>query len=609
MSIGFAVLYVSRALTGNAEQALQRSMIEAGTVVDQQCATLVQTMAVNARLVADLPRLKAALDLGDPPTVAPIARDYRLQLGAALLVLTDRNGRVMAVAGDPGTADSAIPLRPEVEQALRGRESTGAWPVGDGVLQVVSVPVTIGPDEILGTLTVGVRLDEVLAQQFRRVTESEIAFAVDGQVRASTLPLDDTPKLAPLLGSEGVQPVQLSAGEYVALRRPLITVLAPPGLPVGQPSQPAAPAGEPVSRQTSQHASQTGQVRATVLLLRSRTDQLRFLGPIRNGLWLVGIIAVFAATIMSYAVARTVTRPLAAITDAMREMSATGDLSRKLARRGTASWADEDAAILASTFDSLTDALAGFQREAAQEERLSALGRLSTVIAHEVRNPLMIIKTSLRAVGREGVSRDEIAQALDDVNEEVARLNRVVNDVLDFAKPIRFDLEACDVNAVCASAEAAARADGEVLRVALRLDPALGPIVTDGERLRGALVNVITNARHAVLARRAREETREEPGTETRTEVPDVEVLTAPTAVNGVPGVRITVRDAGTGVSAEELPRLFDPYFTTKRAGTGLGLAIVRNVIEGLGGSIAVTSRSGGGTVLQIELPSRGESR
>ena len=98
------------------------------------------------------------------------------------------------------------------------------------------------------------------------------------------------------------------------------------------------------------------------------------------------------ATLLSFAVARTITRPLAAITDVMREVAATGDLTRKIALRHGNRWDDEDARLLATTFNTLTDSIARFQREMSQKERLSSLGRLSTVIAHEVRNPLMIIK-------------------------------------------------------------------------------------------------------------------------------------------------------------------------------------------------------------------------
>ena len=205
---------------------------------------------------------------------------------------------------------------------------------------------------------------------------------------------------------------------------------------------------------------------------------------------------------MSYAVARTVTRPLGAITATMREMASTGDLTRRIALSPNARWEDEDARLLATTFNSMTDSIARFQREAAQRERLSSLGRLSTVVAHEIRNPLMIIKTALRSLKQDPVQPAQVRAAVADIDEEVARLNRIVSEVLDFARPIKFELGPVDLNAL---AEDAARAvgatEGPAVEIRLELAANLPPVVTDGERLRLVLVNILTNARHAVLAR------------------------------------------------------------------------------------------------------------
>src|ERR1700730_9218613 len=96
MSIGSAVYFVSRTTTREAEAELQRGLIEAGTLVDQQTANLVRTSTVMARLVADLPKLKAAVADSDPPTTRPLALDYQQELGAALLVVTNRKGQVLA---------------------------------------------------------------------------------------------------------------------------------------------------------------------------------------------------------------------------------------------------------------------------------------------------------------------------------------------------------------------------------------------------------------------------------------------------------------------------------------------------------------------------------
>jgi signal transduction histidine kinase len=565
VSIATAVYFVSRTATAAAEAELQRGLIEAGALVDQQCATLVETFTVMARLVADSPRLKAAVDTVDPPTVQPVADEYRGMLHAASLVLTGRNGKLLAEAGDVNVSETTVAALPEIRQSLAGRESSGFWPHADGMLHVITVPITIGLEspEIMGVLAIGFRLDNELAAQFKRATESDIAFAVDGRVRASTLSADDRDRLTQLLRGGGVQTIALGDGEYVALRRPLVNSAAP-----------------------------VSATSPSVLLLRSRTERLRFLNSIHTGLGIVGMLAVLAATILSYAVARTITRPLATITGVMREMSATGDLTRKISVGPTSSWDDEDAKLLASTFNTLTDSIARFQREGAQRERLSSLGRLSTVIAHEIRNPLMIIKGSLRTLGNQNASRAETAQALADVDEEVARLNRIVNDVLDFARPIRFEYASADVNALCRDAAQSTRQGHEWMEVQIRLDPALRPMVTDADRLRTALVNILANARQAVAARAA----------QSTPTAPDIQLSTDA----GMPGwVRIAIRDHGVGVKPEDAARVFDPYFTTKRTGSGLGLAIAKNIVEGLGGSLALESEPGVGTEIRIDIPSR----
>ena len=125
LSIGAAVYFVSRTTTREAEAELQRGLLEAGTLVDEQCATLVRTLTVMARLVADDPRLKAAVDTADPPTVLPLARGYQEQLNAALMILTDKNAHVLAELGDLDIAEGGVRALPEIQQALSGHEAGG----------------------------------------------------------------------------------------------------------------------------------------------------------------------------------------------------------------------------------------------------------------------------------------------------------------------------------------------------------------------------------------------------------------------------------------------------------------------------------------------------
>jgi signal transduction histidine kinase len=107
-------------------------------------------------------------------------------------------------------------------------------------------------------------------------------------------------------------------------------------------------------------------------------------------------------------------------------------------------------------------------------------------------------------------------------------------------------------------------------------------VTTDAERLRIALVNMLVNARHAA--------TDDGGGVTIKTAVRDGRAT-------------ITIGDRGVGIAPEDLPHIFDPYFTTKRGGTGLGLPIAKNIVEGLGGSVNVSSAVGRGTDIDIELP------
>jgi two-component system sensor histidine kinase HydH len=323
------------------------------------------------------------------------------------------------------------------------------------------------------------------------------------------------------------------------------------------------------------------------LILRSRTEHVRFLRTIHTELEVTAVVAVLLATLLSFGVARTITRPLAAITDVMRDVAATGDLTRKIVLRGGRRWDDEDARLMATTFNTLTDSIARFQREISQKERLTSLGRLSTVIAHEVRNPLMIIKASLHTLVQSGAHAAAIHEAVADINEEVARLNRIVNEVLDFARPIQFELAPTDVNALCRDSAAASEKGAPGASIHLDLDPNLPMATTDGERLRIALVNMLVNARHAVNGHGA------------GADIPPVTLKTEASHDRAA----ITISDRGAGIDVRDLPHVFDPYFTTKRGGTGLGLPIAKNIVEGLGGAITVSSVPGRGTDIRVEIP------
>ncbi len=597
LSIGAAIYVVNVRVTRQAEAALQREIVATGALVDQLRTTRTQTFTTMARLIADTPKLKAAAYENDPQTVQVAVTDIQglLTLHPNLLLVTNNSGGVLTTVGASPRAADVVAHQPAVREALAGRESVSLLPQANGMLQLVTVPITIDltHPEMLGTLSVGFLLDDAVADQLKAMTGSDIAFGMDGQILATTLPQERRTTLASLLRQPPVNDIRIGGEDYVVLPRQLTSS-----------GDAADVARGPVA-----------------LILRSRTEQLAGLQAIHAGLIVTAIVAVILATLLSFTVARTITRPLAAITDVMREVAATGDLTRKIALLQSHRWDDEDARLLATTFNTLTDSIARFQREMSQKERLSSLGGLSTVIAHEIRNPLMIIRASLHALRQPDVTAVTLREAVADIDDEVTRLNRIVNEVLDFARPIRFEPASTDLNALCRESAAAAEASGPGAAIHLMLGPSVPPVTTDAERLRIALVNMLVNARHAVAAHDSTHSSRPElvGGREPAlagSKRPGLHVSDAERVLSDAPDALVTLRtetrgdrvsiaiaDRGVGIDPADLPRVFDPYFTTKRGGTGLGLAIAKNIVEGLGGAIAVTSTPGRGTEIRIDLP------
>jgi signal transduction histidine kinase len=569
LSIAVALYLVNVRLRGELERQLQREILATGAIVEQLGTTQAQQFTMMARLIADAPKLKAAVDTNDPATVQDTLDGYQSEVHSHLLVVTNRDGQQLASVGVGPAVARKLAALPSVREATSGKETSALLPQQDGVLQLVSVPIVVGIErpDLLGTLSVGFPFDASLAARVKEITGSDIAFGLNGQILAATVSLDVRRSLTDLLArrTDAGDRSMLETAGFVAL--PLQLAAERPG---------------------------SGSAGPMALILRSRQEQRQLLGSIQNQLILTAFVAVLLATILSFAVARTVTRPLTEITGKMREVAATGDLTRKILPGR--SWQDADAKVLATTFNMLTDSIARAQRDMSQKERLSSLGRLSTVIAHEVRNPLMIIKAAVHAIRQPDASAAAVTEAAADIEGEVVRLNRIVNEVLDFARPIRFDLAPADLNAICRESVAAASA-GMKTSVVVQAGASVPAILTDAERLRMALVNVIVNACQATEAQRGAAVAAACAGAGAP-DMPPVVVSTHTTDDRAT----VTITDRGGGIVADDLGRAFDPYFTTKRGGTGLGLPIAKNVIEGLGGTIVVASIPQG-TEVRIELP------
>jgi two-component system, NtrC family, sensor histidine kinase HydH len=218
-----------------------------------------------------------------------------------------------------------------------------------------------------------------------------------------------------------------------------------------------------------------------------------------------------------------------------------------------------------------------------EARRLAALGQFAAAIAHDIRTPLTSISLNVQILRRKLQLPDDDREHLDIALEELARLDKSVAEILDFAKPVKLATEPVDVSDLI---EATRKNLGPVLSekgVAVRIESG-NPLTVQGDpqRLRQVLTNLVDNAANA-----------SKPGTE-------VTVRASATADRHV---AIEIVDHGRGIGADDLPRIFEPFFTTRPDGTGLGLAIVQKVVRAHGGDIKVRSAIGEGSTFTIMLP------
>ena len=225
------------------------------------------------------------------------------------------------------------------------------------------------------------------------------------------------------------------------------------------------------------------------------------------------------------------------------------------------------------------------QQQLVNRERLAALGQLAATLAHEVRNPLGVMFNSLGTLGKMLPAEGDAATLLAIMSEEAARLERLVRELLDFARPLAPSLEPESLRGVVEGAvDAAAREVGASAAISTQIAGDLPLVRCDASMLRRAIVNLVVNGVQAA-------------GPSGR-----VRVTASLERRGGRRYARIDVSDTGPGIPPELASRIFEPFFTTKATGTGLGLAVVKSIIDSHGGEIAVDSRAGATTLTLLVL-------
>jgi signal transduction histidine kinase len=255
----------------------------------------------------------------------------------------------------------------------------------------------------------------------------------------------------------------------------------------------------------------------------------------------------------------------------------------------------DEMGTLASAFNEMTAKL-GRARELEmqlhQAEKGAVVGRLAAAIAHEIRNPLNYINLTLDHLRSSFAPADQnkrttFVKLTEQLKTEVARINRHISDFLKYSRPSKLELQSVDIRAEAEDALrlVEGRAEECGIRTNIVQEGELPPVMADRESLRSLFTNLVINAVEAIDGAGGRV----------------VIKLSNPEANS----VKVEISDSGCGIAADDISKVFEPYFSTKETGTGLGLAIVKKAVDDHGGTISVASKKGDGTTFTIILPAK----
>jgi signal transduction histidine kinase len=230
-----------------------------------------------------------------------------------------------------------------------------------------------------------------------------------------------------------------------------------------------------------------------------------------------------------------------------------------------------------------SDQIIAIEKSLRSAEKLSALGEMAAVLAHEIRNPLGSIRGTAEILRDDYHPGDPKYEFIDIQIKETERLNHVVEDFLRMARPQAVEMRRCSLREELETIAILTGNDARQRGIQMKLEPISDEqiISGDGEKLRQAFLNIVINALQATPS--------------------GGNVTIAASKQDG--WCHIFFRDSGQGIDNDTLPHIFEPFFTTKSDGTGLGLAVTRKIIEGHGGVLTVESEIDTGTTVEVALP------
>ncbi len=334
-------------------------------------------------------------------------------------------------------------------------------------------------------------------------------------------------------------------------------------------------------------------------------QQNEILAPViavRTAVLTTTALVIVICFMASFLLSRQISRPISQMAKASREM-ANGSLDQRISysRRDEIGTLSESfnsmAEDLSSLIDSLKqkelslqrayDELMQAQRQLVQSEKMAAIGELVAGVVHEIRNPLSSVKLNFQIIGRSLGRVTPLHEHYSIGLDQIAQLEKMLSSLLDYSKPISLGKVPLQLETVVAESMLQLQPFTRGRAIEVKTEGSIPNVMGDPEQIRQVLTNVIKNA------------------IESAGPSGEVEVMIKAAGENTDNGPLIEVRDNGPGISPQDIRRIFQPFFTTKKDGTGLGLSIVKKIMEAHGFGVSISSEEGAGAIVALHFQTK----
>jgi signal transduction histidine kinase len=561
------IFVVTRLVTSSVNERFANQLIEASGVAADTVAFQEITHLENLRMMAFTIGVPEAVKSDDVDSLRGFLYPVVVNGDVELMTVVDETGtEILSLVQNPTTNEYVessggslsdfdlvrFPLTGYVDEI--GDKFSSLEETIYGPYLLTSAPIKLTSIETVGVIIIGTRVDSLVAEIKTRALADSLVLNPNGDMMGMTFATFDNPADDVSLAQEEVtsldaaisKQLMLSDREYQVYYTPLIL------------------------RQRS--VGVLGVALPTNFVVSTEATS-------RNSLSLVFSCVTVAMIVIGYVLAITISRPIIRLREVSNAV-ASGDLDQQsgLQRR-------DEIGDLARSFDSMVYQLKNRTAELIQSEKLSAIGQMAAGIAHDVKNPLAVVKGMSEELKEDFRSEPQMLEYLDMISKNADRANTIISDLMKFSRESKFEKSYLNLFDTVTSAlrltEYLARKGKVQVELVKRGDKLM--LYYDPQQIEQVLINLIQNAIQAM---------------------PKGGKLTLAVGEHNHSAI-IQVQDTGVGIPEENIKKIFDPFFTTKSIGegTGLGLSVSYGIIKNHDGDIRVQSKVGKGTIFTIRLP------